>query len=421
MNKLQKSSDERKKAVKTITLGCRFNFYESEVAKSIITNLEPNSDIVVINTCSVTHEAERQSRQFVRKAIRENKGAKIIVTGCAAKTSFDYFKNLEGVFKVVQNDEKDNIEPYLDIPHNSDKIKPLANGEDFFQGRVRAFLEIQNGCNHFCAYCIVPFTRGRSRSFPIEEILKKVGSFIKSGIKEITLSGIDITSYGLDIGGNIELADVIESIFKTYPDFKRLRISSVDPAAISDRLLNLFINEKRILPHFHLSIQSGDNDVLKAMRRRHTREDVIKICRKIKEARKEAVFGCDLLVGFPTETKEMFQNTLTLIDEANLSLAHAFAYSLRPGTVAASMIQHPRDVILKRGKLLRKKAKEARLKLFSSLVGTNMPVIIESSKDGVFYGKTDSFIPFRTSLKGFQSGDVVQLKVFDFDSEMLIM
>ncbi len=384
--------------IKTITLGCRFNFYESEVSRVMVNSLQPNDSIVIINTCSVTHEAERQSKQAVRKAIRENQNSKIIVTGCAARTASNYFQNLDGVFKIIQNDKKEDLNSYLDIPHTANDITfdgeaTIEESDQLFQDRARVFLQIQNGCNHFCTYCIVPFTRGISRSLPMETILSRVKHFVELGFKEIVLSGIDITSYGRDLS-NVNLSDVIISILNSFPSLERLRISSIDPKGIDDRLCDLFVNEPRIMPHFHLSIQSGDNQVLKSMKRRHTREDLINICNKILEKRTDVVFGSDFIAGFPTETNQMFENTLKLIDEAHLSLMHIFPYSPRSGTVAAGMVQIPRNVILERAKILREKAQEAKIKLFKSLVGKPISGMIETSHNGISTGKTDSFVPF---------------------------
>ncbi|MDR0744560.1 MAG: tRNA (N(6)-L-threonylcarbamoyladenosine(37)-C(2))-methylthiotransferase MtaB [Holosporales bacterium] len=415
--------NERSK-IKTITLGCRFNFYESEISRAIIDNLNTNDDIVIINTCSVTHEAERQSKQAVRKAIRENKNSKIIVTGCAAKTSKDYFESLDGVFKVIQNNDKENINAYLNIPQpnsNIDLIEDITAAQNqIFEDRARAFIQIQNGCDHFCSYCIVPFTRGRSHSLPLENILKRVGFFLENGFSELVLSGIDITSYGKDLDYRIELADVIEAILKNYPNQKRLRISSIDPKGISEKLLELLKYEKRIMPHFHLSIQSGDNQVLKAMKRRHTREDIIAFCKQIKLTRNDVVFGADFIAGFPTETDSMFQNTLSLIDEAELSLMHIFPFSSRKETLASKMVQLPQPVISERARLLREKACEAKLKLFESMKGKKIRGIIEKTIDNVSYGKTDSFLPF-VIKKAYNSSEIVNvLEIISYNENYLI-
>ncbi|MBQ7524548.1 MAG: tRNA (N(6)-L-threonylcarbamoyladenosine(37)-C(2))-methylthiotransferase MtaB [Alphaproteobacteria bacterium] len=384
--------------IKTITFGCRFNSYETEITRSILNSLSPVDDVIVINTCSVTHEAERQSKQAVRKAIRENPQAKIIVTGCAAKTSAQYFRDLDGVFAVVQNDAKSDVNSYLSLPHaataahfDSDAI--VDEDDQLFQNRARAFLQIQNGCDHFCSYCIVPFTRGRARSLPLNVILRRIDHLLSLGFKEIVLSGIDITSYNSD---GLDFPGVIQAILAKFPALLRLRISSLDPARIDARLLELLTTEARIMPHFHLSIQSGDNDVLRAMRRRHTREQVIDTCTRILSRRPGVILGADLIAGFPSETDAAFENTLRLIDDAHISLLHVFPYSPRSGTIAAQMLQLPRVTILNRAKMLRKKAVEVKKRLLNSLVGTHISGIVEYNENGFSYGKTDNFLPFLT-------------------------
>lgn len=410
--------------IKTITLGCRFNFYESEVSKAIVERLEPTDEVLIINTCAVTHEAERQSRQAVRKAIRENPGAKVIVTGCAAKTSEEYFKSLAGVSKVILNDGKDKVESYLSLPHTSNSLnfdseEIIKENSQLFEDKSRAFIQVQNGCDHFCTYCIVPFTRGRSRSLPLGVILERVKHFVDIGFKEVVLSGIDITSYGQDLG-DVTFADVVNEILQKTA-IERLRISSLDPKGIDDRLLELMVCEQRIMPHFHLSIQSGDDDVLRLMRRRHTRSDVIDVCQRIISRRPDVALGSDFIAGFPSETEAMFQNTLRLIDEANLSLMHVFPYSPRKGTVAAQMVQLPRSVVLDRARRLREKAQEAKLKLFKALVGKHVSGLVEYVSDGCSFGKTDSFIPFVIEQELPQSAIVSNLIVLGVTDDSLLV
>ena len=404
--------------IKTVTLGCRFNFYETEVAKSIVEHIEPNDDVVIVNTCAVTHEAERQSKQAVRKVIRENPGAKVIVTGCAATTAEKYFDELNGAM-IIKNNEKCNPRLYNILFHKSsdmplDNAQELQESDELFVNRVRAFLPIQNGCNHFCTYCIVPYTRGRSDSVPLDVIIRRVNHLISIGFKEIVLSGIDITSYKYE---GITLAGVIKGILSKTP-IKRLRISSLDPAGIDSELFDMMTNETRIMPHFHLSIQSGDNDVLKAMRRRHTREEVLKLCFSILEQRPDVVFGSDFIAGFPTETELMFENTLKLIDEAHLSLMHIFPFSPRTGTAAAQMIQLPRKVIHERAKRLRNKSKQAKTKLFRSLVGKTLTGMIEKTETGTSYGKIDSFVPFLVN-EVIKPQTIVNGIIRNFDAENL--
>ncbi len=404
--------------IQTITLGCRFNFYETEAAKSIVERMEPKDDVVIINTCAVTHEAERQSKQAVRKAVRENTGARVIVTGCAATTAKDYFNGLDGV-TVIENSQKSNPRAYSVISHKSldifcDGEMDINESDELFANRVRAFLPIQNGCNHFCTYCIVPYTRGRSVSVPLDVIIRRVNHFISVGFKEVVLSGIDITSYKYE---DVTLAGVIKKIM-AQTSLERLRISSLDPAGVDETLLDIITSEPRVMPHFHLSIQSGDNDVLKAMRRRHTREDVIKLCSSILEKRPEVVFGSDFIAGFPTETEAMFESTLKLVDEAHLSLMHVFPFSPRAGTVAAQMIQLPRKAIHERAHELRKKSTQAKSKLLRSLVGTQITGMVEKTENGIAYGKTKSFIPF-TTPSPLEPRTVINGTIIGFDDECL--
>jgi threonylcarbamoyladenosine tRNA methylthiotransferase MtaB len=401
---------QKRSNVKTITLGCRFNYHETEKARALITDLGPDDEVVLINTCTVTHEAERQSKQAVRKAIRECPNARVIVTGCAVQTSREYFQKLDGIFKIVDNDKKNLKESYEAIPHSSNG-EPLR--EKLFKDRIRAFIQIQHGCDHFCSYCIVPITRGRSRSVPVKEVLEQTGYFVRNGFKEIVISGIDVASYGKDIrshvgSDNLTLARIIEAILHEYPEVARLRISSIDPACIDDNLFELVTSERRIMPHLHLSVQSGDNDVLRAMRRRHSREQIIEICNAILDKRSDVVLGCDLIVGFPTETDRMFQNTLTMVDEAHLSLLHVFPYSNRDGTLASKMPQLAYNVIAERAKILRQKADKVKQRLFESLISKQISGIVEKTALGTAFGKTDSFLPFKiSSAPRLKPGDLV--------------
>jgi threonylcarbamoyladenosine tRNA methylthiotransferase MtaB len=391
------------KKISTITLGCRLNFYESEMLKASLSNgcSDDNSDeIIIINTCCVTHEAERQSKQTVRKCIREHPDAKIIVSGCAVHTERDYFSNLDGVFKIIDNDTKREYENEAIFSDKKDLL---------FDGKARAFLQIQNGCDNYCSFCIVPFTRGKSRSLSMGLIYSHLSNLLGAGLSEIVFSGIDITSYGRDLPEKIELADVLTGVLERFQTLNRIRISSLDPHGITPKLAELITNEQRILPHLHLSIQSGDDCVLSLMRRRHTREEVIRLCNTIKEKREDIVFGSDFITGFPGESEEMFENTMRLIDEAHISLLHVFPYSIRAGTIAAGFIQLPRDVIKKRASLLRAKGKTAYESLLRSFVGGIDNLIIERLDDGVVYGKTDHFLPIKVeNAKDAKEGDVIK-------------
>lgn len=404
--------------VKTITLGCRFNHYETEVAKSIIEKIASIDDIVIINTCAVTQEAERQSRQVVRKALRENPKAKVIITGCATVTAASYFNELEGI-KIISNSKKSDPKSYIDMAKPTELLvssneEIIEDGDEMFANRVRAFLPIQNGCDHFCTYCIIPYTRGKSQSLPLDAIIRRIDHLVSIGFNEVVLSGIDITSY---LYGKLTLADVIKEILDKT-SLERLRISSIDPAGIDAHLFDLITNEERVMPHFHLSIQSGDNDVLKAMRRRHTRDSVIKLCNDILDKRRDIVLGSDFITGFPTETDSMFENTLKLVDEAHLSLLHVFPFSPRTGTVAAKMIQLPPKIIHDRAKILREKAQQAKKKLLQSFVGRQITGVIEKSANEISFGKTNSFVPFRLP-NNLPSRKVIRGIVIGFNDEFL--
>jgi len=341
--------------VKVISFGCRINSYESEVLKEKLKNCD---NLIVINTCAVTAEAERQCRQAIRKAKKENPNAEIIVTGCAAQVSTARFAEMPEVDLVLGNREKTEIEKYL----ISDKKTVVGDIFSFsgydaymitgFEGRERAFVEIQQGCNHRCTYCIVPYARGANRSVPEEKIIAQIRLLLSQGYKEICLTGIDACSYepGLSI--------LVKHILSTFPELPSLQFGSLDPAALDDDFIELVRTCPNIHPHFHFSIQSGDNLILKRMRRRHSREDVITVCRKLRAARPECTFGADFICGFPTETEENFANTLKLVAEADIKNLHVFPYSERPGTPAAKMPQVPVNIRRQRAEILRNLRKE---------------------------------------------------------------
>jgi threonylcarbamoyladenosine tRNA methylthiotransferase MtaB len=405
--------------VKTITLGCRLNFYESETIKSFVQKIAPKDDVIIINTCAVTHEAERQSRQSVRKSIRENPKAKIIVTGCAAKTSKSYFENLKGITKIVQNDMKNDQKSFTDSLESGGSCISLRN--NLFVGRARAFIQIQNGCDNHCSFCIVPLTRGHSKSLPLQSIIDQIDYFVNAGFKEIVLSGIDIGSYGKDLDQNITLSNVLEEILNRFKHLNRIRISSIDPICITDDLFEIISNNNRIMPHLHLSVQSGDNHILKKMNRRHSRENVIDICQRIRSFRKDFVFGADLIAGFPGETDIMFNNTIDLLTESQISLLHVFPYSARAGTLAASFLQLPHNVVYERSEKLRKKGIELRNALFNKFVGKKVNFIIEKVEKDIIFGKTDHFLPIKYKGTSHNPGDLLYNKeVLSFDEEHLI-
>ena len=345
--------------VEVVTLGCRINSYESEVLKEKFKNVD---NLIIVNTCAVTGEAERQCRQTIRKLRKNNPDARIVVTGCAAQIAPSKFAAMPEVDLILGNKEKTEIEKYLhnelaektivgDIMSYDDCDPYLITG---FEGRHRAFVQIQQGCNHRCSYCIVPYARGKNRSVPLPNILTQIRELLKQGFKEICLTGVDICSYQTDSAAHRpSFSTLVQTILEEIPELPSLQFGSLDPAAIDGKFIALVGKYSNIYPHFHLSVQSGDNDVLKKMRRRHTRESVISLCGQIRQVRPEATFGADFICGFPTESDENFQNTVKLVHEAGISKLHVFPYSERPGTPAAAMKQLPVEVRRERARILR--------------------------------------------------------------------
>ncbi len=340
--------------VEVVTFGCRINTYESEVFKEKLAELD---NVIVVNTCAVTSEAERQCRQTIRKLRRENPNARIIVTGCAAQVAPQRYGAMPEVDLVLGNKEKSEIEKYI----TSDISEKTIVGDIFsydsydeylitgFEGRQQAFVQVQQGCNHRCTYCIIPYARGNNRSVPVEMILRQIAELLGQGFESICLTGVDACSYQPSFSG------LVAQVLNKFPDIPCLQFGSLDPAAVDDDFVDLVGKYHNIYPHFHLSIQSGDNMVLKRMKRRHSREQVIELCNKIRKVRPEATFGADFICGFPTETDEQFENTMKLVDEARLSKLHVFPYSERSGTPAALMPQVPVEIRRERARKLREK------------------------------------------------------------------
>ena len=377
------------------TFGCRLNIFESEVIKSNLPN-SPDKQRIVFNTCAVTAEAERQARQAIRKARRNNPKAEIIVTGCAAQLTPKKFEVMPEVDRVLGNEEK--LMPHIwdkdagpktivsDIMSVNEVAPQLVAG---FEDRVRAFVQVQQGCDHRCTFCIIPFARGNSRSIPIGRLVKQTQTLIENGYKEIVLTGVDLTSYGSDLPGQPNLGSMVRRLLAHVPDLKRLRLSSVDPVEIDPDLLKLIANEPRLMPHLHLSIQAGDDMVLKRMKRRHLRKDVIKIAKLLRDIRPDIVLGADLIAGFPTETEVMFKHSLDLINEVQLVHLHVFPYSIREGTPAARMPQVPLKIRKERAAMLRKAGQLMLAKYLKDRIGLTERVLIE--KDSI--GRTEHFIP----------------------------
>lgn len=381
-------------APEIMTFGCRLNTYESEVMRDHA-NAAGLTDTVIINTCAVTSEAERQARQAIRRVRRKKPDARIIVTGCAAQINPDAYASMPEVDTVLGNQEKLEAASFLALesgePVRVDDImaarETAAHLVEGFDGRTRAFIQVQNGCDHRCTFCIIPFGRGNSRSVPIGAIVEQVETLIANGYREIVLSGVDITSYGADLPGRPRLGQMVRRLLANIPDLPRLRLSSIDVAEIDDDLLDLIANEPRLMPHLHLSLQAGDNMILKRMKRRHTREQAIAFCNDVRRIRPDAVFGADIIAGFPTETDAMFANSLDLVAACDLPHLHVFPYSPRPETPAARMPQLPRDVIKERAALLRAAGETALNNFLAAEIGQTRSVLVE--KPGL--GRSEQF------------------------------
>ncbi|MDR3527214.1 MAG: tRNA (N(6)-L-threonylcarbamoyladenosine(37)-C(2))-methylthiotransferase MtaB [Rhizomicrobium sp.] len=403
--------------VDIVTFGCRLNAYESEAIRARTEGLE---NTVVINTCAVTAEAVRQSRQQIRKLRRERPGARIIVTGCAAQTEPDTYAKMPEVDVVLGNGEKFDAQNYAFGINERVRVNDImsltetaAQFVECFEGRSRAFLQVQNGCDHRCTFCIIPFGRGNSRSVGMGEVVEEARRLAANGYGEIVLTGVDLTSYGGDLPGTPSLGALVRKILKLVPELKRLRLSSLDSIEADDALMAAIAEEERLMPHFHLSAQSGDDMILKRMKRRHARADTIAFCDEVRRLRPEAVFGADLIAGFPTETEEMFDNTLRLVDEAGLSLLHVFPFSARKGTPAARMPQVDKAVARERAARLRAKGNEKQSQLYSTMVGREELLLVEKpAQDGApGLGRTPAFIP--VAFTG-GTGDFLRVRITGF-------
>ena len=376
------------------TFGCRLNTFESEVIRGHLP-VDSERPRIVFNTCAVTAEAERQARQAIRRARRNNPNAEIIVTGCAAQINPGDFEAMPEVDRVLGNEEKLLPDSWVrdsdarvvvnDIMDVNEIAPQLVTG---FEGRIRAFVQIQQGCNHRCTFCIIPFGRGNSRSVPIGGIVKQAQTLIDNGYQELVLTGVDITSYGSDLPGQPNLGSMIKRLLINVPDLKRLRLSSIDPVEIDSELLKLIENEPRLMPHLHLSIQAGDDMILKRMKRRHLRKDVIQIAKHLKKVRPDLVLGADLIAGFPTETDSMFKQSLNLISEIELLHLHVFPYSAREGTPAAKMPQVPTAIRKERASILRAAGKKELGQYIESRIGKTERVLMEKES----LGHTEHFI-----------------------------
>jgi len=400
------------------TFGCRLNIAESEVIRRAAAGLD---DTVVMNTCAVTAEAVRQARQTVRRIRRERPQARIVVTGCAAQTEPATFAGMAEVDRVIGNEEK------LDARSWAGDSQRVAVGDimavkrhaghavDSIEGHTRAFLQVQNGCDHRCTFCIIPFGRGNARSLPMDEAVAQARRLTARGYRELVLTGIDITSYGAELAGAPRLGALVKRILNEVPDLARLRLSSIDSVEADDDLLDALASESRLMPHLHLSLQAGDDIILKRMKRRHSRQQAIAFCNHVRKLRPDVAFGADIIAGFPTETEAMFARSLELVEECGLMQLHVFPFSPRPGTPAARMPQVNRDVVKERARRLREKGEAALAQYLDGQVGRRRSVLTE--RGGI--GRTEQFTPVRLAAP-IEPGVFLDLTIAGHDGRQLL-
>jgi threonylcarbamoyladenosine tRNA methylthiotransferase MtaB len=417
--------------VEIVTFGCRLNAFESEV---ILREAESAglSDTIVINSCAVTNEAVAQARQSIRRLKRERPEARIVVTGCAAQTQAEMFAGMDEVDRVLGNDEKMRGQAWRDTRAAFDAGFGIAQSEKiavadimqvtemaphlvegFQRGLPRVFVQVQNGCDHRCTFCIIPYGRGNSRSVPMGAVVDQVRALVERGHAEIVLTGVDLTSYGTDLPGTPKLGMLTKQILRHVPELKRLRISSIDSIEADRDLLDVIADDARLMPHLHLSLQSGDDMILKRMKRRHLRNDAIDFCNQVRRLRPDIALGADMIAGFPTETEEMFLRSVDLVDECGLTFLHVFPYSKRPGTPAARMPQVAGGAIKERAKRLRATGDAALRKRLAGEIGATREVLIESATQG----RTEHFLP--VAVRGEAPGTVRPMKIAGHDGSRL--
>jgi threonylcarbamoyladenosine tRNA methylthiotransferase MtaB len=408
----------RESALEILTFGCRLNAYESEAMRGLATSAGL-ANAVIVNTCAVTSEAERQARQAIRKARRERPDATIIVTGCAAQIDPGRFSSMPEVDRVLGNAEKlavasyRSAEPVLvgDIMRVRETAEHLVEG---FEGKARAFVQVQQGCDHRCTFCIIPFGRGPSRSTALGPLVTEARALVARGIGEVVLTGVDLTAYGGDLPGRPTLGGLVRRLLALVPELKRLRLSSLDPVEIDPELEALFADEPRLMPHLHLSVQAGDDMILKRMKRRHSRADMSRLVERLRRRRADLAFGADFIAGFPTETDAMFENSLALVGECGLSFLHVFPFSPRPGTPAARMPQVPRLVREARARQLRAAGEAARTRFLDSRLGTQAQVLVERDT----LGRSEHYAEVRLD-RTFVPGSIVAAEIFGRDGRFL--
>jgi threonylcarbamoyladenosine tRNA methylthiotransferase MtaB len=406
-----------------LTFGCRLNAFETEVMRSHAAAAGVKQ-AVLINTCAVTAEATRQARQAIRKARRENPEARILVTGCAAQTDPASFAAMPEVDHVLGNEEKLRSDTFTrlaaghlgqvevgDIMTVKQTALHLIEG---FEGRARAFLQIQQGCDHRCTFCVIPYGRGNNRSVPLGALVAQARRLLDQGVKEIVLTGVDIGGYGADLPGRPRLGQMVRRLLRQLPELKRLRLSSLDPAEIDEDLWRLLAEEPRLMPHLHLSLQAGDDLILKRMKRRHSRAQAVAVCARARALRAEVALGADLIAGFPTETEAMFANSLSLIEDCALAFVHVFPFSARPGTPAARMPQIPMALRRERAGRLRERGRRARAEFLAQQAGREERVLLERSGRG--HGESFAVVDTEPGTPG----EIIAVRIVEARADRLI-
>jgi threonylcarbamoyladenosine tRNA methylthiotransferase MtaB len=409
--------------VDVVTFGCRLNIYESEVIRreAIAAGLDK---AIVVNTCAVTAQAVRQAKQAIRRFKREKPNARVVVTGCAAQTEATAFAEMPEVDRVIGNEEKLDGQAWREVMGGGAKVtvsdimavntmRPHIVYS--IEGRARAFVQVQNGCDHRCTFCVIPYGRGNSRSLPIEEVVAQARRLVANGYREIVLTGVDITSYGTNQPGTPRLGTLVTRLLKEVPELARLRLSSIDSIEADVDLLDALANEPRLMPHLHLSLQAGDDLILKRMKRRHSRDDAIAFCERVRRLRPGIVFGADIIAGFPTESEDMFNRSLKLIDECGLTQLHVFPFSPRPGTPAARMPQLDRAIIKERARCLREKGEAALRRHLDREVGGTRRVLAETRA----LGRTEQFTPVRL-VTPIEPGTILDLTISGHNGRQLL-
>jgi threonylcarbamoyladenosine tRNA methylthiotransferase MtaB len=413
--------------VEVITFGCRLNTYESEVMRAEAEKAGLNNAILV-NTCAVTGEAVRQARQAIRRARRDNPHARIIVTGCAAQTEKHAFAEMAEVDAVLGNEEKLTSASYRSLPDFGVSAEEKLRVNDIMSvratapqmirhidGHVRAFVQVQNGCDHRCTFCIIPYGRGNSRSVPMGAVVSQARNLVESGYREIVLTGVDATSYGADLPGQPSLGLLAKTLLKQIPEIRRLRLSSIDSIEADGHLMDVIADEPRFMPHLHLSLQHGDDMILKRMKRRHSRADAIRFIDDVRRLRPEMSFGADMIAGFPTETEAMFENAVSLAEEAGIAHLHVFPYSPRPGTPAARMPQLDRTVIKERAARLRLAGQKLHQSHLDTMVGTRQWLLVENN--GLAHTENFTLV----AVPGLRPRDLVQVAITGHNGKHLDM